>query len=139
MAYATREELELLFGKSNVEKWADLENEEDAGHITTRIDRAIKHADNRVDSMLRRSRFRVPLSPVPDVIVDIATRLAGVWLYESRGVQDWNEETGRPAHKLQWHKQEAERVLRAIQAGQIDLESGRFGVRTSSPTVVKGT
>ena len=119
MAYAIRTDVEAVFGVENAEKWADLENDQVAADITARIAAALAFAEDEIDNRLRGGPYVVPLTtPVERIIVDVAAKLAGVWLYESRGVADFDPETGRPQHKLHWHKKDASRKLDDLLSGR---------------------
>lgn len=125
MSYCTAADILTFFGKTNVNRWADLENTKVQSEIDARIAVAITYAHNEVNDRLRGGPYTTPLvEPPPNIITDIAARLAGVWLYESRGVEDI-EESGKAVHKLTWHKDYARRVLREIRNGirRLDLLS----------------
>lgn len=143
MAYAERPDIESIFGASNVETWANLENEVSGStdHVNNRITSALAYAENFIERRLKVGPYAIPLSPVDSIVTDIAARLAGLWLYEGRGVQDWDQETGRPAHKLQWHRVYVEEKLRMILAGQIQLSAATSRPNRSnrSPFVVRST
>lgn len=123
MAYATRTNLENLFGLSNVTKWADIEGDGVAATITARITLALDNADTEINDRLRDGRYAIPIvsNPLPLGLVDTAARLAGVWLYESRGVVDMDLDTGRPIHKLQWHAKRAENWIKKVKTGVLKL------------------
>ncbi len=127
MSYIARTNIEDKFGKKNVEIWADLDNNQVQADITARITTAIAFADETVDNALRRGRYALPitdaLSAVPKVIVDVTASIAGVWLYENRGVQDFDPDTGKAQHRLHWQKVDARRVLSWLRMGQIELNA----------------
>lgn len=128
MAYATRANLEAMFGDESVEKWADVNGNGVEAHITARITAAIAYADGEIDDLLRCTLYTVPLvvrntMTVPPTIIDIATRLAGVWLYESRGIRDIDPDSGKPIHMLMWHKEDAYKKLREVVSGVRHLDS----------------
>src|SRR5690554_5488534 len=106
MPYSTRSDIEDLYGTVNVETWANIDNgdTDNAGVqtvITARIARAIEYADGQINDRLRDTRYVVPVvkvgGGVPVGIVDIAARLAGAWLYKSRGFQQVDAD-GRPVN-----------------------------------------
>lgn len=119
--YCTRSDIELFFGAVNVAKWADLDEDADESKITARIAAAIEFADSEIDDALREGRYTIPLATVPTTIKDLSARLAGVWLYEARGVQDFDAQSGAPAHRLTWHRDYAQRKLDALRRGSIKL------------------
>ncbi|MBN2024952.1 MAG: DUF1320 family protein [Pirellulales bacterium] len=136
--YCVRADVENVFGAHNVRKWADVENHGNGAHIGGRIARAIAAATAEIDDRLRGGPYLVPIATVPTTIRQLAARLAGVWLYESRGIEDFDEVTGRAIHRLAWHREHVDRVLKEIMAGgrRLDaaLASGVTGAR--APVVV---
>ena len=85
MSYALDQDLYNTFGQKNIEKWADLDNDEDAGVIATRIAWAIEAADVYIDSRLQH-RYEVPFESIPKIIVLMSSLYAGVLLYDGRMV-----------------------------------------------------
>ena len=134
--YCTRSDLEALFGKANVVKWADLDNDHDSEAIEARIDKAIEVASARIDDRLRSGPYSLPITGDPPTLVNLAAQLAGVWLYESRGVQDFSPDTGYPVHRLRWHTEQAEKTLREILSGVIRLNVAETHKGTTAPMVV---
>lgn len=102
MGYATRTDVELEYGSSNVEKWADANNNKDAGEISARVAWALAKAKRFIDDKLRGSVYSVPfddltfdvdkvtvLTTPPGTIRELTATLAGVYLYQSpRGIAD---------------------------------------------------
>jgi phage gp36-like protein len=87
--YATQADMEDVFGAANVLAWSDTAGAgvADAG----RISRALAHADQTIDDMFRGGPYSLPLSGgsgVPAKVTEWAAKLAGVWLYEARGLRD---------------------------------------------------
>lgn len=127
MSYLTRADIESKFGKKNIAVWADLDNDQVENDIAARITAAIAFADESVDNALRFGRYALPITDAsgvtPRVIVDIAASMAGVWLYENRGVQDFDPDTGKPQHRLHWQKIDARKTLTHLRMGQIELNA----------------
>lgn len=127
MAYATRSDIEARFGEANVFQWADLDNTRTAADITARITTALDQAESDVDDALRGGIYTLPVanlgSVTPAAIVDAVAKMAAVWLYELRGVQDFNPDTGQAVHKLIYHKKRAEEMLQKIKTGQVMLDA----------------
>lgn len=131
--YIAQSNIEDVFGSVNVSKWADLDNDADAAKIAARIAKAIAWAENEIDDRLRGGPYILPIvkgtSPsmtVPLAIIDTAANLAGVWLYENRGVQDFDQETGMAHHRLEWNRARAERTLKEILAGVRVLDANKY-------------
>ena len=137
VGYATREDVEAIFGSSNVAKWADMDNLGLEETITARINAALQYAAAQIDSRLGVSGFTVPLELIdggdeyPVVIVNLAAALAGVWLYESRGIED----KGEIAHRLVYNKTKALEALEAIATGRLAVGCKRSG--PSFPRVIR--
>lgn len=121
MPYATRDDLESQYGISNIAKWADLDGTENAGNITSRIDWALLAASNDIDDRLREGPYDVPFDDPPDVIVRMTAAAAGVLLYESRGVTDYDA-TGNVQHQLQYQKNDVEQKILKILSRVIKLD-----------------
>jgi phage gp36-like protein len=122
MAYTTRAKLETMFGAENVKAWADLNNAGVDGEIAARITAAIDYADGEIDDYLRGSMYTVPIvltagTGTPPTLIDVANRLAGVWLYELRLIEDTNPDTGEPVYPLAHHKKAAYGMLKQIATG----------------------
>ena len=73
---------------------------------------------------------------MPATIVDMAANFAGVWLYENRGVQDFNAETGQALHRLQFNRKRAETALAEIRGNKRQIDCQRVGSGTTAPIVV---
>lgn len=135
MAYCTRADIEQVFGPENVRKWAELDGDANSTNVTNRIADAIKYAGVDIDDALRGGAYAVPFDPVPTKIVDLCRRMAAVRLYEARGVQDVNEDTGAPMHRLMWHKRDCEKQLKEIRTGRMRIDA--VLIRSTAPAVVK--
>lgn len=125
--YCEKSDIADVVGNTNLEAWADISNSEDAAEITARINRAIDVASDEIDDAMRTSPYLIPLVTAagitPTVIVDIAAKLAGVWLYDPRGSEDWDRETGKPLHSLSPVKAEAEKKLEDIRTGKKRIDA----------------
>lgn len=120
-AYCARSDVEGIFGTDNVTKWADVDEDENAATITARITTAIGVATNDVDVRLRGGPYTIPFSEVDLLVRDVTARLAGVWLYESRGIEDFNPQTGQAIHLLSWHRSHAYKTLKEIKTQKLRL------------------
>lgn len=118
-AYCDREDIEQIYGASNVASWADLENESDAGEIAAKINWACVAATNRMNDRLRDGPYEVPFDePYSEQLVEMTARLAGVLLYDARGIIDMGQD-GEPIHQLSAHR-------RAVMSFVMDVLSGRI-------------
>ena len=123
MAYSADTDLYLAFGRTNVRKWADVQNDGLNANITDRIAWAISNADSELDAKLSKSRYQFPLdanSNVPPILTRMSAYLAGVLLYESRGVTDVGQD-GKAQHALMWHRQRVDEFVRDIHGRRLEL------------------
>ena len=127
MPYSARTDVEAVFGTTNVEQWATLDDGDGAAEITARITAAILYADAQIDDIARLSPYRTPLQDddrnTPTTIMKLSAKLAGIELYEARGSQDFNPQTGMPYHRLAFQATRAKRLLEAIRTGQVKLDA----------------
>lgn len=121
MPYSERSNIEDIYGVTNVEKWADLDNDGDATKITNRITAAITRADDELDNRLRESRYVVPFTTVPSAIEYLSALYAGIWLYSNRGVTDYNAD-GEAQDQLQHQRNDFDEKVRMIHAGTYILD-----------------
>jgi len=117
--YCVKSDIEATFGVTNVEKWAKLQTDYTAEQIATRIARAIAVASEDIDDTLRFAGIEVPCvtedDTTPTTIEQICADLAGVWLYESRGVDDVARDCS-PNHRLKFFADRAQERLEQIAA-----------------------
>ena len=143
MPYCQQSDIEAVFGPANVAKWADLDNSGDADAIAARIAAAIAWATCEIEDRLRGGPYVIPLvgatvyPALPVTVVDMAANFAGVWLYENRGVQDFDAETGQALHRLQFNRKRAETALAEIRANKRQIDCQRVGAGTTAPFVVR--
>ena len=127
MPYSVRSNVESVYGVNNVFKWADLDSDENAGSITARITRAIVVADDMIDNVLRVAHYTIPIAnaagTVPVTIVELSAVMAGLWLYEARGSQDFDQDTGVPFHRLAWRERWAKETLKQIERQEFKLDA----------------
>lgn len=126
-AYATRSDLERHYGRTNVIKWADLDNDNNTESIAERIQWALVAATSYLDNRLRFGPYTVPFEdPYPLELTRMCAWYAGVLLYESRGVTDFNAE-GRPQHQLHHQKRNVETMIKDVLTRRL-----RFNLPTSA-------
>lgn len=101
MAYATRADIEAIFGRENVAKWSQLDNEQSVAD-EARVTSALAWAEGYINARFRRSRFVVPLSGGDTSIVETwCARLAAWWLYRGRGFRDTEVDDMLQEHRTQ--------------------------------------
>lgn len=124
--YCTRSDIEATFGVQSVAKWATLQTGYTAEQITARITQAIAVASEDIDDVLRFAGYEIPCvnssGTTPTTVLQLAADLAGVWLYESRGVDDVDA-SGNPRHRLQYHYERAQQKLQRIAARTIKINT----------------
>jgi galactitol-specific phosphotransferase system IIB component len=124
-SYCTQANIETVYGANNVAKWADIDNDANATTKSTRITYAIDVASEEIDDVLRTSPVRIPIvtaaGATPKTIEHIAAVLAGLWLYEGRGAEDYNRQ-GTIRHGHAWRRVWARRYLEDIASGKRALD-----------------
>lgn len=118
--WTSREELERVFGKTSVARWADVDNTGNKEEVEERIEYAVEWATVDAKSRLAGSPAGTIVDP-PINLRHAVTQLAGVQLYTSRGVKD-NGDDREGRHRLLQHKRDAEAFFRRINAGTIRLQ-----------------
>lgn len=134
MAYATQADIEAVFGPKNVEKWADLDHSGSEAAITARITAALAYAEGYIDDRLRGGPFEIPITAsVPVTITDCTAKVAGLWLYESRGAVDFNPASeGDPEDRFSFMRKQIDHWLKLVKRGAIRLN---LTLRTHVPEV----
>ncbi len=116
--YASSYDIDVIFGNSNVQKWADVNNDQVDIDIQRRIGWALCLATSSLDDRLRSGPYPVPFTdPYANQLIDACARLAGVLLYESRGIVDTTAE-GEPVHQLAPHRKMVQQFIAAVHAGR---------------------
>ena len=125
MAYGSEAGIKQIFGTTNVNTWADLDNDE--GDDSARITLAMTVADAKIDAILNGCHLRVPVvnlaGTTPVLITDLSNKLAGIWLYEARGSKDFDPRTNRPKHRYAFMKGEVRRTLEEIRSGHLRVDA----------------
>lgn len=114
MAYATRADVEMIYGAENTRKWADLDNEQNLDDIEVRVQWALDQAAARIDAQLSGGAYGLPFDePYSLLLVEANARLAGVLLHDARGYTD--EDEFKP------HREAASRLIRSVRSGKLTL------------------
>ena len=123
--YCTTANIKSVFGSDNVDAWADLNNNDQAGEIAAQIAWAISRASDDIDDYLRGTHYRVPLKTAagttPSTIRDLAAMRAGVLLYENRGAEELH--SGEPIHRLTSASQKFDQIIAEILSGRRRLDA----------------
>lgn len=129
-----RGDLEAVFGAVNVASWGDKNNNASAPEIDAAILYAISIADSMTRSQLYQSPYAMPVSgdEVPATLVYHVAGLAGVLLYENKGVIDFDPTTGIE-HKLSFHRRRWEAFIAAVKVGAISLAPLSYTAASGAP------
>lgn len=131
--YCTRQDVELVFGQSNVAKWADVDNESDLTFIEDRITTMIALAHEQTNDALRQGGYTVPVeAPRPASLTYNVAALAGVLLYEARGAADSENDNG--VHRLTPFRNRWEKYIKQLLSQQIRIDATRQN-STTAPQV----
>lgn len=131
--YCTRQDVELIFGKSSVRTWADVDNEGDEDFISDRILTMIALAHEQTNDGLRNGGYIVPFTPPrPASLVYNVAALAGVLLYESRGAIDADNEDG--THRLTPYRKRWDKYIKQLLSQQVRIDATRQNA-TTAPAV----
>ena len=122
MSYATLQTLIDQFGADEVTRSAD--RDADGVADTDVVERALEHADGIIDSRVA-VKYKLPLNPVPDVVVAYAGDIALYRMsYEAGSLTD--EKRRRYEDAVRWLDQVA--AGKAVLGGQPEPEIGRAHV-----------
>lgn len=126
--YCNKTDIENAYGPTNVSVWADLNNKgatTGATEIAARIAWSISAAADEFDDQMRQTHYKIPLrnaaGTIPNTVRLLNAKLAGVLMFESRGVKKVIDQ--QPVHELMWARQEYEREVRAILTGNRRLDA----------------
>ena len=117
--YCTRENVEEVYGEDNIRDWADINGTGDPIQIAARIEWTCKKAFTRINARLMRRNFALPFDDdaIPGVITDVASELAGYYMYSARMLDGGDRTSNNLSHM---HK-EAEKTLTMIVSGEIKI------------------
>ena len=126
-ACCSRADIEMVYGATNVEQWADLDNDESVTKIANRIMRAILIACGTINDAARVLHYRLPLRTAggvtPTTVVNLCATMAGIWLYEARGLQDLNPQTKVFHHRLAFKRRESRILMENLRIGRRRLDA----------------
>ena len=128
--YSTQTDLQNHFGTDNITKWSNLDNTSTSVN-TTRIGLANAYAYGYINDRFRGSKYAIPFTGTfPAVLVVWAARLAAIWLYESRGQSDENEE----GNKLEDKREDVDKEISEYLAGQKNFSENIARSHSEIPT-----
>ena len=119
MAMSARRDVELVYGKDNVNLWGNPDNIEDYAEIEARIEWANEYAEQEFLGRIAEGPYdpEEVRTTLPKMAVLICASLAGVHLYDTRRVIDSDESTNRVAKQ----KKNVDRWIGQIMSGQLKL------------------
>lgn len=116
--YSSDADIVSVFGTVPVAAWADPDGAEIAEDIAARKELARTVAYERINEVGRATSYRIPFETAagetPETIRWLEATLAGIWLYESKGVQDVDKNAGTPYHRLAYIRNECRRTMEEI-------------------------
>jgi hypothetical protein len=123
--WTSREELERMFGRTNITRWADIENENVAEDITAQIQWSVVAGHEDAVMRLEGTSCGI-IYTAPSPLRIATTRLAAFLLYSARGIKDAPEDQeGRS--RLSTAKKLADEFFKMVRAGQYSIGSGLAG------------
>lgn len=123
MAYSARADIEAHFGVTNVDRWADLDSDENVAKITARITASITYADATIDDAIRGGIWAVPFGTAPEGIKNASVEIAAWWLYQSRPRSDNKSDKGFDSMLEQTMK-----YLQRVKAGKVRFNLSHKGL-----------
>lgn len=124
MAEATKNDLFNVFGRNNVKKWADLDNDKNETTTQERIDWALATALDYIYTRIRGRYFTsVPFANTPRIIIFMNCLYAGILLYDGRS-QNVSTES---RDEISRHRKQFKSLLRELLSGQMHLVDGLSG------------
>jgi len=135
-SYCERSDIEAIYGKANVKRWADLDNEQVLADIEDRITVSRDEAYIEINSLLATSRYDTPFeAPYTREITTLAAMYAGLWLYESRGSVDVDD-NGRTVHRYAQQRKDFYRRVQGIIRGTRKVGNQEIVSPNTAPAVV---
>jgi len=133
-----RADLDDVFGASNIDKWADLENEGDVDHIAARVAWSIALAEGYVQANIKMTTYvwdTVKTNPMVEHAIAIK---AGLLLHTNRSVvdSDGEQKQGNPMARFEKLYKE---FFKAVSANEISLGDTEETVCIAHPFVHKAT
>ena len=125
MAIASDTDIDNIYGKDNVDKWADRNNKgsvDGAAEILAVRSWARHLAEARINGKLKDGPYRIPFTDEGSGfdlnIIDLMAREAGVLLYDSRRITDTDEES---VDALSLHRRMVIKFIAEILSGRLKL------------------
>ena len=120
-SYIAQSDIESCFGATNIARWSNLDNVTVTAD-TARISIAIAVAEDHVENRFRDGKYLLPFVSRGGILYkvkDWCSKLAGIWLYEHRGLSDENEE----GNLLEAMRKNVEKEMDKYLAGEATLNA----------------
>lgn len=130
--YVVRADVESIYGRENVAKWAALGPDESKTVVDARILAKMELASSMIDARLAGTTYELPFTTLSPELVDATARLTGVLLYEPRALDDTDEE-GK--HKLSGQEKKVDEFINRVRTGRLRL-AGSTVVASNIPEAV---
>jgi hypothetical protein len=116
---SNKRDVEYIFGKANVARWSNPDNEEDYSEGEDRIDQANKYAESEFLGRMLEGPYSIDdiRTIKPSMCVTICASLAGSWLYDTRRVVDASPESD----EIGAQRKNANRWIQEIMSGKLKL------------------
>jgi len=122
-SYCAQSNIETVYGTDNVADWAAIDSNTSS---PTRIAYAISVCSEELDDVARCVGYAIPLQTeagaTPTSVQHWTAVAAGLWLYESRGAQDYDQ-AGLPRHGHAWRRVWKDNFLERLRDGKIRLDA----------------
>ena len=125
------------FGEDNQHLWLSnaIDDGDEPVDYARRAYQFIVDAEAELDAMLLGVYVSGAFEEtIPPTIVRLATDMAGVAMYEARGVDDINAETGEAFHRLRYTKKNCEATIRKIKLGLMTISGSASVVPNPLPS-----
>ncbi len=128
--YIGQTDVENVFGEDNIETWSDIDNS--GSTDTTRVTVAIAFAESDVEDRFRGGDYAIPFSSAVQALKDFMSKIAGLWLYESRPRHS-SDDNNEYYSKM---KEQIEMDIEAYTSGQRRLDITRSETGTPRAPIV---
>lgn len=110
------------FGVDNMHLWmsAPIGDLDEPVDYAMRVYDFIKQAEDELDDLLNGAFIAGAFEgTIPPLVIRLATDMAGYKMYEARGVDDMNPDTGFPMHRLSKVKKDFDMMVRRVRLGLV--------------------
>jgi hypothetical protein len=128
-SYTTDAEDDLLWGKSNLDAWADIDNKKDQITVDARRTWAQETAYAQINARLRDGLYTIPITgTIPDEIKYISSLRVGILLYDSRRIALQNDSKDAVLPHRRMYEMELSEILSGKKKLDLTLLSKNYPV-----------